>query len=148
MENTFTCHICCQEFPDTQRRNFDGQTLCPHCLDLLTVHCHACGARLWTDDNVGSDEIPLCHTCYENHYTNCCRCGSLILESKTYYDASDEFNEHPYCSDCFHSLERDERIHDYYFKPDPIFCGEGPRYCGVELELDGGVKPLPMPWRY
>ena len=138
MENTFTCHICCQEFPDTQRRDFDGQALCPHCLELLTVHCHECGARIWTDDNAGSDEIPLCHTCYENHYTNCCQCGSLILESETYYDASDEFDEHPYCSDCFHSIERDERIHDYYFKPDPIFYGEGPRYFGVELELDCG----------
>ena len=114
MGNTFACHICCQEFPNDQRREFDGQPLCPSCLDLLTVHCHACGRRIWTDDNAGSDQIPLCQSCYEEHYTNCCQCGSLIRESETYYDAADEFDEHPYCSGCFHSLEGDRRIHDYY----------------------------------
>ena len=28
-------------------------------------------------------------------------------------------------------------IHDYYYKPEPIFYGEGKRYFGVELEIDG-----------
>ena len=32
----------------------------------------------------------------------------------------------------------DEIIHDYYYKPEPIFYGDGPRYLGVELELDDG----------
>ena len=32
MGNTFTCHVCCQEFQNDQRREFDGQLLCPHCL--------------------------------------------------------------------------------------------------------------------
>ena len=138
MENTFTCHICCQEFPDSQRREFDGQDLCPHCLELHTKFCQECGTHIWADDNAGSNELPLCQSCYENLYTNCCQCGNLIRESETYYDASDEFDEHPYCSSCFHSQERDGRIHDYYYKPDPIFYGEGPRHFGVELEIDGG----------
>ena len=42
-------------------------------------------------------------------------------------------SERPYCPDCFHSLSDDRPIHDYYYKPDPIFYGEGPRYFGVEL---------------
>ena len=29
-------------------------------------------------------------------------------------------------------------IHDYYFKPRPVFYGDGPRYFGVELEIDDG----------
>ena len=138
MENTYICHICGRELSNAQRREFDGQTLCPHCLDLLTVCCHECGTRIWTDENAGSDQMSLCQSCYEEHYTNCCQCGSLIRERETYYDASDEFDEHPYCSGCFHSPERDGRIHDYYFKPAPIFYGDGPRYFGVELEVDGG----------
>ena len=28
-------------------------------------------------------------------------------------------------------------IHDYSYKPEPIFWGQGPRYFGVELEIDG-----------
>ena len=137
MKNTFICHVCCQEFDNSQRREFDGQTLCPTCLDLLTVHCRECGACLWTEDNAGSQDIPLCQDCYEEHYTNCCQCGSLIRESETYYDAGDEYDEHPYCSHCFHSLGRAGGIHDYYYKPNPIFYGTGPRFFGVELEIDG-----------
>ena len=32
----------------------------------------------------------------------------------------------------------DHTIHDYYYKPSPIFFGEGLRYFGVELEVDAG----------
>ena len=143
MKHTFTCHVCCQEFPDTQRQVFDGQTLCPQCLDLLTIRCRECGARLWTDDNAGSETLPLCQSCYEEQYTNCCLCGELIRESETYYDATDEFDERPYCSRCFHAMERDACIHDYYYKPEPVFYGSGPRYFGVELEIDGGGESTP-----
>ncbi|OUN76147.1 hypothetical protein B5G06_13705 [Flavonifractor sp. An52] len=39
-------------------------------------------------------------------------------------------------------MSRDKPIHDYYYKPEPIFQGEGPRFFGVELELDqGGEDP-------
>ena len=138
MEHTFTCHVCCQEFPDSQRREFDGQALCPRCLELLTVRCRECGRRLWREDNAGSDALPLCQTCYEDYYTACVRCGGLIRENETYYEYDDDFDERPYCSNCFHSLGRSDCIHDYYYKPDPIFHGAGPRYFGVELELDCG----------
>ena len=48
---------------------------------------------------------------------------------------TEEYHDHPYCRDCF---DMDEIIHDYYYKPEPIFYGDGPRYLGVELELDDG----------
>ena len=137
MKNNFTCHVCCREFPENQRREFDGQTLCPNCLDLLTVCCRECGTRLWTDDNAGTHEVPLCQSCYDDHYTSCYQCGRLIRENEAYYESSDEFDESPYCADCFHSLEHSGGIHDYFYKPEPIFYGSGPRFFGVELEIDG-----------
>ena len=33
-------------------------------------------------------------------------------------------------------MERDNAIQDYYYKPTPNFFGTGPRFFGVELEID------------
>ena len=32
----------------------------------------------------------------------------------------------------------DSIIHDYYYKPDPIFYGKGQPHYGIELEIDEG----------
>lgn len=134
-EQTFTCEICGQSLPRSEHMIFDGQELCSHCLEVHTILCSECGERLWTDDNAGSRDTPLCHECYDDHYTTCSRCGSLLRESEAYYENSDEYDERPYCSSCFHSLAQDGGIHDY---SEAVFYGEGPRYFGVELELDNG----------
>lgn len=137
-EKTFTCEVCGQTLPQSARVAFDGQELCTRCLEAHTLLCSECGERLWADDNAGSRDRPLCQDCCDDHYTTCSRCGGLLRESEAYYESSDEYEEHPYCSDCYHSLVQDGGIHDYYYKPEPIFYGEGPRYFGVELELDNG----------
>ena len=54
------------------------------------------------------------------------------------YAESDKYEERTYCSDCYGHCARNEAIHDYYYKPAPIFYGDGPRFFGVELEIDGG----------
>jgi hypothetical protein len=46
-----------------------------------------------------------------------------------------------YCSECYHDeVDRNRSIHDYSFKPEPIFYGDSKRYFGVELEIDGAGK--------
>ena len=137
-EQTFTCEICSQSLSRSEHMIFDGQKLCSHCLEVHTLLCSECGERLWANDNAGSRDTPLCQECYDDNYTTCSRCGSLFRESEAYYENSDEYDERPYCSSCFHSLAQDGCIHDYYYKPEAIFYGEGPRYFGVELELDNG----------
>ena len=52
------------------------------------------------------------------------------------YEEDDEEEEYPYCRDCF--SDRGESIHDYNYKPTPIFYGVGNRFYGVELEIDKG----------
>ena len=42
----------------------------------------------------------------------------------------------PYCSDCYDSHYH-AVIHEYDYKPEPIFYGSGPRYFGIELEIGG-----------
>ena len=53
-EHTFTCKICGQSLPQSEQMIFDGQELCPHCLEVHTLLCSECGDRLWADDNAGS----------------------------------------------------------------------------------------------
>ena len=136
-ERTFVCDICGRERPWDERAEFDGQNLCADCLDAHTVLCVECGGRIWSDDNAGSRDEPLCQDCYDDNYTSCCRCGRQLREDQAYYESSDEYDERPYCSQCYAALDKDQSIHHYYYKPKAVFHGEGPRFFGVELEIDG-----------
>ena len=62
-EETYICAICGRKYPISQREEFDGQSLCPHCFTEETVACHVCGERVWTDDNAGNSDTPLCEHC-------------------------------------------------------------------------------------
>ena len=114
---------------------FDGQLLCPACLEQATTLCSHCGSRIWNEENAGDSQTPLCQRCYDRCYTSCVQCGQLIRETDAFYPGDD--TDEPYCQSCWTRREQDVAIHDYYFKPDPIFYGTGPRYFGVELEIDG-----------
>lgn len=112
--------------------------LCSSCYDDEVVVCSDCGESLWRDDNAGDSEHPLCQRCYDYHYTNCTRCGCLIHNDDAYYD-EEESDEYPYCSNCYSNRESGI-INSYSYKPEPIFYGDGPRYYGVELEIDYAGK--------
>ena len=135
MDKAFICEICGEAHPVEQRTVFDGQELCPHCLEENTLICQRCNARIWSDNNDGNDDHPLCTRCYENFYTNCSRCGALLLNEDARYIREDE-DEYPYCDSCFNCQARNG-INDYYYKPEAIFYGKGNRFFGVELEIDG-----------
>ena len=105
---------------------------CEDCLRRKTFICRDCGDRHWNDDSADGD---LCQTCYDEDYVRCERCDAVIHYDDACYHEDEEYHDHPYCRDCF---DMDEIIHDYYYKPEPIFYGDGPRYLGVELELDDG----------
>ena len=44
-----------------------------------------------------------------------------------------------YCDRCYEERQNSS-IHEYNYKPEPIFYGESKRYFGVELEIDEGGK--------
>ena len=95
-----------------------------------------CGVLSFTasQKTKGNDEAaPVCYDCFRNNYTHCTRCGQTISHDDCWYPLD---SDDPYCRDCFDSIEN-APIHDYFFKPRPIFYGDGPRYFGVELEIDG-----------
>lgn len=101
--------------------NDPGTFTCDHCGELQPLH-----------ERTIFDGQYLCQNCLSEHTTVCSRCGGRIWVNACHYPYNDD---NPYCARCNHIVSK--RIHDYSFKPDPIFYGQGPRYFGVELEIDG-----------
>lgn len=135
MRDYHGCSICGRKFPEDALTLFAGAYFCEHCLDEETIVCADCGTRLWNDSNAGSDDHPLCQRCYDSSYTTCERCGRLLLyDDACYLNNGDE--DYPYCESCYQQLRRGG-IHSYDYKPLPVFYGVGPRYFGIELEIDG-----------
>lgn len=135
LTNTSLCSHCGGSFDEDDIRYFCGEMLCPDCLDELTVLCERCGDRIWAEDAADSD-LTLCQHCYDNYYTTCESCGCTLDYDDAYY--FDDDTDYPYCRHCYNQRSSNEYIHDYGFKPDPIFYGKGNRYFGVELEIDEG----------
>ena len=126
------CTDCGEEFPKDELYPFSGELLCPDCLEAKTVLCSCCGDRIWRDDDAGSENQPLCQNCFDRYYERCSDCNELISRDNAMYRS-----DTPYCQECYLALCDNDAIHDYYFKPTPIFYGNGKRFFGVELEIDG-----------
>ena len=136
-ETTRPVCSCCGAIIETDDYyEFDGSILCDDCYHTETVECSHCGDRIWTDDNAGSDSTPLCNTCYDDYYTTCECCGRIIHRDYANYDDEDDY---AYCDRCYEERQNSS-IHEYNYKPDPIFYGDSKRYFGVELEIDEGGK--------
>ena len=114
----------------------NGDIVCTDCYERHTTTCDRCGSVIWSDDSYGDAYTTLCHHCYHSHYVRCSCCDALLHEDDAYYIEGDS-----YCSECYHEeVDRNRSIHDYSFKPEPLFYGDSSRYFGVELEIDGAGK--------
>lgn len=115
----------------------DDYCYCEDCIEELFRECDDCGELYprydgyWTGDG-----RHICEACRYDHYYECVDCGELYHEDDCYYDDNTEEN---YCSSCWEN-RRNRAIHDYYYKPAPIFHGGrlDRMYLGVELEIDDG----------
>lgn len=128
------CDSCGNTFDAEQITAFDGQMLCPACLERATVTCVHCGERIWRDENAGDESTPLCQHCYDRWYQSCSCCGRILHEDDVYYRSRDD--DEPLCLSCYNREQDHQTIQEYYYKPEPLFRGDGPRYFGVELEID------------
>ena len=132
-ENMRACSICGSLHPLEELTEFDDHYLCRDCLHTETTLCERCGERVWADDNAGDGNTPLCQRCYDNYYTSCVVCGRIIHNDDAYYIDEDDYDAR--CYTC-HCRCGSRTIHDYYYKPEPDFLGQGNRWFGVELEID------------
>ena len=133
-EETFICSCCNGKYPMDERKYVEGEQICNECYNETAVVCACCGTSIWTDDNAGDSETPLCGRCFERYYTTCERCRCVISVDNVLYD-----DDRVYCPDCYNHYNMDA-IHEYSYKPSPIFYGDENLYLGIELEIDEGGK--------
>ena len=132
--NIITCYECGNQFAADEVEFFNGFHMCRSCLARTTVICEECGERIWESDSI--DGI-FCEQCFDENYVHCSSCGCIISNDQAYYREDDEeYHDTPYCHSCYSNI--DDAIYNYYYKPDPVFYGDGNRYFGVELEVDDG----------
>ena len=134
MRNHIKCSVCGREYAEDEVILFDDEYLCETCLEEETVVCSDCGTRIWNEQDAGSSELHLCQRCFDRGYTTCERCGAVLSYDGAFY--LDDEDDYPYCESCYSQLKC-RSIHDYGYRPEPIFYGTTPRYFGVELEIDG-----------
>ena len=134
MIETFLCSHCGRLHPISARYEMEGSPLCPDCLEERTVICSHCGQRIWVFDNAGDGSRSLCQDCCDAYYLYCAQCGCLLSIDEAYIDDDNDY----VCADCYHRAQNSHAIHNYAYKPSPIFYGTGDRYFGVELEIDRG----------
>ena len=122
-----------------------------YCEDNYQIYCDCCAERnLYCCDNCGEyhtidyvyvDDYNncICNHCFESCcYTICEDCGRILDEGEAFFDNE---NGCAYCESCFADHQPETGgIHDYGFKPTPVFHkgiyeqAEHPLFFGVELE--------------
>lgn len=135
MEEKIYCSHCGEVIDTDDYGELYGEILCSDCLDDYTTVCDCCGVRIWSEDAEGDDYTSLCRQCYDYHYTRCEECDSLIHNDDAY-----EYDDGYFCHECYQNIRKNAAIHEYGYKPTPIFYGDSDRYFGVELEIDGAGK--------
>ena len=135
MKEMKACCVCGALHPVEELTEFDDYWLCSSCLRTETILCQDCGERIWADANAGDSNTPLCQRCYDRNYTSCEDCGRVLHHNDAYYTDDDDYE--PRCYHC-HCRARERLIHDYSYRPKPIFYGDGKRVFGIELEIDAG----------
>lgn len=135
-ENKIYCSYCGELINGDDYEDVNGEPVCTNCIEQHTTTCDRCGNTVWMQDSYGDEYTTLCGHCYNNHYTRCSCCDALLHEDDSY-----NLNGYDYCSDCYHDeSDRCRSIHDYGYKPEPVFYGDSDRYFGIELEIDKGGK--------
>ena len=138
-EETLYCECCGCLIDDDDYTEWNGQIICsglPWRITLPPVN--AAASEVWDEDVYGDNNITLCSHCYHHSYTRCSCCDALLHEDDAYY-----LDGETYCRDCYED-EREESnlIHEYGYKPNPIFYGEGNRYLASNWKSTGQAEMM------
>lgn len=131
--STFICSHCGNKHPIGTQILVGGAAICEDCASEHTAFCDCCNTRIWENEAVHDEYTLLCERCYARSYTRCIEWDRIIPNSEAYLDD----NSDSYCEDCWDEISSKKSVHEYSYKPEPVFYGAGPRYLGVELEIDG-----------
>lgn len=125
--------------------------VCEDCLESMVEHddvfycddCECYYSTHYVDRFYVSDSYVICEGCYSDNYHTCDGCGEIIHDSDAYWSDEDDCY---YCESCYNRYRRARNIHDYGFRPSPVFHGIAhsrptfgdPLTIGFELEVDDG----------
>ena len=152
-ESVVECAVCSTDIaPDDTYTTESNEVVCPDCVQS----CNRCGdVGTENDDWFLVDYNSWCESCTERYASYCESCEEYT-ESSTNYVADRDANWCDdcisgcyYCEDCnqyyyegFCEDCQDSRvIHDYSYRPDPIFHSTDNRerlYFGIEIEVEAG----------
>jgi hypothetical protein len=102
---------------------------CDHC-DEIEKHDHGTMvynrgyARKW------------CEACFENSAFYCEHCDNYYHLDHENWNEDDEMS---YCDDCFGEVDSNRLVHNYSYKPSPVFFGSASKFnpfIGVEVEVE------------
>ena len=135
-DNFSYCESCSHIIPSDDAHDYHGVVVCQSCHDEHFQVCECCGKSYDCDYETchGSAWGSMCEACSDEHF-ECGRCGEV--------HSTDDYGEDGCCQDCSCSSTD---IHDYGYKPGPLFHPANPNYhhaalphtlyMGVELETD------------
>lgn len=134
-EKTVFCDCCGRLTLEQNAHDIDGDLICDNCLMNNYFTCDCCGELLHRNFRNWTRNGAVCDCCADVYYINCTECGELIPENESMWD---EASEQYLCDSCYDE-RRNRAIHDYYYKPVPMFYGcNDSLYMGIELEVDKG----------
>lgn len=152
-QEKFLCSDCQTEYDNTDEliSLTNGEWGCTDCYSV----CDNCSDGTHTQDSFSVSGWVWCEVCRSDHAFWCSYCDEYYDERRVGYT---EFDSETYCEDCIgnvayyceecddwesndytcESREGDRLIHDYSYKPNPIFIGtpKNKVYLGWELEAD------------
>lgn len=135
MEEERTLCACCGEpILNDYYSTVGDDPVCSECEENECFTCECCGELIYNNDVCGQNyDRCLCESCIDQYYMYCDECDDLIHREAAY-----EYDDGYYCPQCY--CRKTQLIHQYSYKPEPIFYGKGKRFLGVELEIDRGGK--------
>lgn len=130
------CSLCGDEITSDDVLCMGSDELCEMCYEANVSICDHCGDAVWNDNTVSDEDTILCNLCFDEYYYRCDNCNTIIRDEDARH-----YRNHVLCETCYdEDIEEDnyDTIKPYDYKPNPSFYGAGPRFFGVELEIDDG----------
>jgi hypothetical protein len=155
-EEQLYCHECSSEMGhDDSFTTGGGEVVCSDCVRLCE-YCENTGTT--NDEWYNVDNQSWCESCWENESFTCNRCDYCVNSNRDGgTNVGDEYwcedcvsNNATYCEECDEYYRDgqgcencgggDGKVHQYSYKPNPIFHGgnDNNLYMGFELEMSYG----------
>lgn len=138
---SITCGNCGNIHSRDETTEIGDLDVCLDCRDHNYVVCDRCREFVVNDGAyyVDNGDIHVCENCYYESYGHCSGCDECFHIDYLYYSESDDCS---YCESCNEERHHACGLHDYSYKPRPVFfrhsADSSNIFYGMEVEVDNG----------